>query len=323
MPTHHRLTLLGLAFASTGVLAQSASATPETHATEPRPSETDVALESARNTVQSTAVWLARGVDSWFGDQPFEQGGKVSDGRLSVNLLKRQGDSPKLGLRFSARFRLPNFEKQTYLFIGRDDQTDVVADTPDALSRQERWLAAVTEDSTVFAGIGRALSESVDFRLGFRGGIRPYAQARYRHLWALDSQALVEFRQTAFLSVADGLGASSTVSWERALAPTLAARWLASATVTQDQPHIGWSSLAGIYQSHGHQRLLALEGLVQGREGSGVVANDLGVQTRWEQPVHKDWLLGEVVLGHFWPRPDRLTPGRGAWAMGLGVKMQL
>jgi hypothetical protein len=292
-------------------------------ATEP-PSETDQALASARSSVQSTAVWLARGVDSWFGDQPFEQGGgKVTDGRLSVGLLKRQGDKLDLNVRFNARFRLPNFEKQTYLFLGRDDRTEVVTDTPGALSRQDRLLAAVAEDRAFFAGIGRSLNDAVDFRLGFRGGLKPYAQARYRNLWQLENQDLVEFRQTVFLSVADGLGSTTAASWERALSPTLAARWLASATVTQDQPKVVWSSLVGSYKSFGNQRLLALEALIQGQQGSGVFATDLGLQTRWEQPVHENWLLGEVVVGHFWPRLDAQTARRGAWALGLGLKMRL
>jgi hypothetical protein len=319
MSTPRRLALLPLALASACAAAQ-----PAEPPADPGPSDTEQVLESARSSVQSTAEWLARGVDSWFGDQPFEQGGgKVTDGRLDINLLKRQGDKLNLAVRFNARFKLPNFEKQTYLFIGRDAQSEVVSDTPGALSRQDRLLAAITEDNTFFAGVGRALTDSVDFRLGFRSGIKPYAQARYRHLWTLENQDLVEFRQTVFLTVQDGFGSTTAVSWERALSSTRALRWLTSATFTQDQPKVGWSSLAGAYQTYGHQRLLALEGIVQGREGSGVYATDLGLQARWEQPVHKDWLIGEVLMGHFWPRPDAQTPRRAAWALGLGVKMRL
>jgi hypothetical protein len=79
----------------------------------------------------------------------------------------------------------------------------------------------------------------------------------------------------------------------------------------------------GSYKSFGNQRLLALEALIQGQQGSGVFATDLGLQTRWEQPVHENWLLGEVVVGHFWPRLDAQTARRGAWALGLGLKMRL
>jgi hypothetical protein len=319
MHTPCHLALLPLVLASTCTVAQ-----PAAQPADAGPNDTEQVLESARSTVQSTAEWLARGVDSWFGDQPFEQGGgKVTDGRLHINLLKREGDKLSLSVRFNARFKLPNFQQQTYLFIGRDAHSEVVSDTPGALSRQERLLAAITEDNAFFAGIGRALTDSVDFRLGLRSGLKPYAQARYRHLWQLENDDLVELRQTVFLTVQDGFGSTTAVSWERALSSTRALRWLTSATFTQDQPKVGWSSLAGAYQSFGHQRLLSLEGIIQGRDGSGVFATDLGVQTRWEQPVYKDRLVGEALMGHFWPRPDAQTPRRAAWALGLGVKMRL
>jgi len=42
------------------------------------PSDADNVLEGTRRSVRSTAVWLASGVDSWFGDKPFAEGGEVS-----------------------------------------------------------------------------------------------------------------------------------------------------------------------------------------------------------------------------------------------------
>ena len=76
-------------------------------------------MEVTRRSVRSTAEWLARGVDSWFGDKPFEEGGKVTDGRLSVSLLQRHDENTDLSVRFNARFGLPNVEERVYLFIGR------------------------------------------------------------------------------------------------------------------------------------------------------------------------------------------------------------
>ena len=36
------------------------------------------ALDSSRQGVRQATEWVARGVDSWFGDIPFEEGGKVT-----------------------------------------------------------------------------------------------------------------------------------------------------------------------------------------------------------------------------------------------------
>jgi hypothetical protein len=38
--------------------------------------------------------------------------------------------------------------------------------------------------------------------------------------------------------------------------------------------------------------------------------------------VHQDWLLGNLVLGQFWPRPLQQAPRKGARALGAGLKMR-
>jgi len=98
-------------------------------------SATETALEVTRESARSTAEWLARNVYSWFGDRPFEDGGKVTDGRLSLGLFYRRDAPVDVDLRFNARYRLPNVERRAYLFIGRDDPRDVIQDTPDTLPR--------------------------------------------------------------------------------------------------------------------------------------------------------------------------------------------
>lgn len=288
-----------------------------------KPSTDDVELlETTRSSVRASAEWLASGVDSWFGDRPFKDGGKVTDGRLDVILLKRQDESVDLNVRFNARFRLPNLEESAYLFFGRDNERELISDTPGAFSRQQRLLTESAANQSFFAGFGLALHEMVDFRLGFRGGLKPYAQVRYRRPWALSEVDLFEFRQTLFLSVADHLGSTTALSYNHLYSPTLAARWLTAATITQVSKKLEWSSVAGAYKSLGGQRLLSLEALASGETRSGLGLSDYGLQAKWEQPVYKSWLLGEFVIGHFWPRKDPLLPRGKAWAMGAGLKMQ-
>jgi hypothetical protein len=106
-------------------------------------------IESARSSVRSTAEWLARGVDSWFGDRPFEEGGSVTDGRLSLSILRRQRENADIDLRFNARFRLPNLEQRIYLFIGRDNPREVIADRPGSFSSREPRTTAVSSPAWV------------------------------------------------------------------------------------------------------------------------------------------------------------------------------
>ena len=286
--------------------------------------EVDEVLESARKSVRSTSEWLARGVDGWFGDKPFSAGGRVSDGRLSVGLRTRQHQSPTFSVRFSARFRLPNVESRAYLFLGLDDQRDVIADTPAVFSRQQRLQQLQPEsttDNSFFGGIGVLAYDSLQFRVGLRGGLKPYAQARFGQAWHASDVDLADFRETLFWSLDERLGSTTALSYDHAYTSTLAVRWLGSTTITQASKHFDWASSIGAYKSLGHLRLLALEALVSGTQGSGIGASDFGLQTKWSQSIHKDWLLGEILVGYFWPRPDSQSRRIRAWALGLGVKM--
>lgn len=285
------------------------------------PLNAEQAIESTRRSMRSTAEWLARGVDSWFGDRPFEEGGEVTNGRASVGLLKRETEKLEYSLRFNARFRLPNLERRTYLFIGRDNPRDLVSDKPGALSNQNRLLPQSDENPSFFAGLGRDLTERVDLRIGFRSA-KPYAQARYRQGWELGEMSLVEFRQTFFWTLRDKLGSTTALSWDQALSSTMAARWLSSATITQETGRFNWSSVLGTYRSFGDRRVLSLEALVNGEEGGVGGASDYGFQTRWSQPIIQNRLLAEFVVGHFWPRKDVFSERIAIWALGGNLKME-
>lgn len=300
--------------ASMAQVAQAAQAVPASTATE-------ATIESARETVRSTTVWLARGVDSWFGDKPFEQGGQVSNGRISLSFLERQGDATDWTLRFNARFRMPNVERAGYLFVGRDNTREVVTDKPGTVTRQQRLVAETPADSQFFAGIGITALDSIDFRLGFRGGLKPYAQARYRKPWQLGPRGLLEFRETIFWTIDDHIGSTTALSYEHAISPVLAARWVSAATITQQVKKFEWSSNLGVYRLIGQKRVLSGEALFSGLQGSGVGVSEYGLQARWEQPIFHDRLTGSVVIGHFWLRPTAADDRRKAWALGGTVAM--
>lgn len=279
-------------------------------------------VDSARSSVRSSTVWLASGVDSWFGKRRFDEGGKVTDGQLELVVLKRQRERAEVNVRLNARLRLPNINRLAYFYFGRDDERDVITDKPDALKRQNRLLVTQPQDRAFFAGLGRTLGDAFDFRLGVRGALKPYVQVRMRHYWQLDANDGLDLRETVFWTVDDRFGSTTAASYEHAFSATVVARWLGAATITQDLPKFAWASSIGLFQTFGDQRLLTLEALVNGRQGSGVPALDYGLRAHWEQPIYENWLIGGVLVGHFWPRPDPQTVRRGAWAFGTNLRMR-
>jgi hypothetical protein len=287
----------------------------------PPPQEPETVIDATRRGMRSTAEWLASGVDGWFGSEPFE-GGRVTDGRISIAAAKRQAESIDYKVRLHARLRLPNLRRRSaYLFIGSDNEREAVADTPGALSRQDRLQAERPEDRSFFAGLGVALRDVLELRLGFRG-VKPYAQARYRKPWNPSPYDLIEFRQTFFWKLSDRFGSTTALSYEHAFSRTTALRWITATTITQKSRVFDYSSIVGVYKSYGGQRLSSLEAIAVGREQTGTTVTEHGVQVKWLQPVYKDWLLGEIAVGQFWPRMDPALGRVRRWALGGVLTMR-
>jgi hypothetical protein len=64
-----------------------------------------------------------------------------------------------------------------------------------------------------------------------------------------------------------------------------------------------------------------MEILASSKQDAGVSLTDYGVQVRWQQPVDHDKLIGEIVVGHFWPQSADAGARSTAWALGAGLKM--
>jgi hypothetical protein len=305
-----------------GGVAPGENPEPERPAKPDEPPSEENVLDTTRRLTRSTTEWLAREVDSWFGNEPFyAAGGGVRDGRLTFAMLKQQGEGFEGRLRFNARIRLPNAESKAYFFVGRDNTNETVSDTPGALTRQQRLQTETPAEQSFFTGLGVSLADAVDLRLGFHG-IKPYAQARYRQPWRPTYIDLLEFRQTFFWDTSDRLGSTTAFSYEHGFSSTLALRWLTGMTITQKTDRFDWSSTVGTYKTYGEQRASSLEFVVSGELASGIAFGEYGVQTKWQQLLYRDWLLGEFLVGYFWPRPDRAFERQHHWALGFTATMR-
>lgn len=276
-------------------------------------------METVRGAVRGATVWTARRVDSWFGDEPFEEGQRVTNGRLSLDLLWRESESVEPRLRLGARVRLPNLERRAYLFVGRDNEREVIADVPGELSRQERLQPEPREDRSFFVGLGAQLARAVDFRVGFSARQKLYAQLRYRRVWPLSARDRLDFRETVYTNIDDRLGSTTTFSYERDLASALLLRWASGTTITQRSRRFDWYSTPALYRSFGTDRVLTLEAPFEGAEREGLL--QYSVQVRWQQPVLREWLIGEIGLGRFWPL-DESGRRSGRWALIGAVGMR-
>lgn len=296
-------------------VADSAADAPSTAA------DADNLLDKTRRYVYEATEWAARTVDSWFGDRPFEEGGRVA-GAIVLSFLWRQDEGIDWLTRFRVRVNLPNVRDKAYLFVGRDNERELVTDRPDGFTRRETLQQETRDDQSFFAGLGRQMSDQISLRAGFRGGLKPYAQARFDERWELGQRDAIGFRQTVFWTLDDGFGTTGSLDYGHLFSRALALRGQAAATWSQETDGVQWGSSVGLYRDFGFQRQLALEALVGGETGGEAEVSEYGLRTRWQQPVYKDWLLTELILGYFWPRKDSVTERGRTWAVGAGIQMR-
>lgn len=283
-------------------------------------SSTERLISNTQQNVRSTVEWLASGIDGRFGDKPFSEGGKVTHGRIGLAFLKREGQSPNVGLRFNAKFQLPNLSNMPYIFVGNDNERDEITDQPDRHTLRDQIRQRNWTDNSFFAGVGAWLTEEVEVRLGFRGP-RPYAQARWHHNWELSAADLIQVRQSFFYTVRDRAGSTSSVEYQHAFRPTTSVRWLNTATITQKNPHFAYKSILGLYESFGQERVLGLETQFTQSRVDDITTDEFGLQARWEQPLHRN-VLGEISIGHYWPRSSDVLKTEGEWAFGAVVTLK-
>lgn len=179
------------------------------------------------------------------------------------------------------------------------------------------------EDRSFLGGLGAMVGEHWSFRVGLSAHLQPFAQARWSQPWVFSPGHELGLRETLFWSREDGVGATTALSYTLAWKPAWALRWQGAVTITQETRNAEWSSTLSLHRDLGGQCQLSLALLFSGtgRQGNGVGMSDRGVLAKWQQPLYRDWLLGELSAGQFWLRPDAYSPRGRAWALGYHLKM--
>ncbi|MBP8216519.1 MAG: hypothetical protein KAX54_02605 [Thauera sp.] len=288
----------------------------------PEAAQEEGILDTTRSHVRGFSLWLGESVNDWFGDRPFTDGGKVTHGRLGLRNLWRQDEGWDTNVRFRARFDLPNLRDKAYVFIGRQNERELLTDQSEAFTREQLLLEERRkEDQTGFAGLGVALRKNLDFRVGVRGGLKFYTQARYRKQWALSEQDRIEFRETIFWNNKDKFGSTTALDYEHAFTPKLSLHWQNATTISEKTDDFAWGSSLGLFRRYGDDRMLSGEMVVTGETGAKENIDEYGVRMKWTQPVYRDWLIGEFIVGHYWPQREDRERDR-SWAAGVNLEMR-
>ncbi len=282
----------------------------------------DWAREQIEETVCSAALWF----DGLFGDHRNVDAARGAYGRLETSVEHSEFYGFKTRTRFRLRVDLPNLEERASIFIGRDNEDNLVRDRAEGFALRSEF-PQIDDRDQFFAGFGYSLPRNRRFRTDIKVGVRSisdpraFVQGRMEYLAYADDVKLVQFRLTPFYSTRDGLGVTPGVDISRVLTPRLLGRWSTVATYSDTTLGWDWRSALVLYQGFGWQRGLAYEAFIRGVTETDVKLREYGLRTVYRQPLASGRLYVQPLLGYSWPKELPDTTRRGAYLVGVGLEL--
>ena len=128
-------------------------------------------------------------------------------------------------------------------------------------------------------------------------------------------------RVTPFANHLDGAGLTFGPDFDHALSPTRLLRWSSIGTVTEETSGVGWRTALVLYQSLRELRAIAFEAFERGATAAPVPLVEYGVRTIYRQPLFRQRLFAELVVGYSWPRVDPTLEREGSAGVTFGLEM--
>lgn len=270
----------------------------------------------------STSMWF----DGLFGDQRNIAAARGAHGRLETSMAYSEYYGEKFRTRLDVRVALPNLQKRTSAFLGRDDEDQFVRDRSEGFALRTEF-PRIEEQDAWLAGLGYSLPGSKRFRADFRVGVRnvrqprAFVQSRLRYIAYADRNDLVQLRLTPFWNTRDSFGITPGVDYSHVLSQTRLVRWSNIGTISDRSEDFDWRSALILYQSLGGKKGIALESFLRGGVKEDVSVREYGVRSIYRQPVARDRLFVEVVGGYSWPKSGPGIQRDGSYLVGLSLEL--
>lgn len=283
-------------------------------------------LDRSRRVLQETFCGATLWFDGLFGGQPDIENARAVSGRVELSTIYSEHDGTDPRARLRLKYDLPNLERRVNLFLGRDDRDDVVQGREKGFAIRSSVFDVETEDRWL-AGLGYSppgkWSERVDFRVGGRLSSTPevFVQGRLRRNVFVGENSVWRLRETVFYENRDGFGTTTSADFDHVLTQRLLFRWGTVGTFSEVTQGLDWRSATVLYQNLGARSAIAYEVFLRGSTDAEVAMREYGLRTVYRQPLTRDWLYGEVIVGYTWPRESLAEPRDGSAQIGFGLEL--
>ncbi|MBU1910069.1 MAG: hypothetical protein KJ726_08480 [Verrucomicrobia bacterium] len=266
------------------------------------------AADHVHNGISRNVVSLSRWIDSFFGNYPVEEE-RLDDRVRVIPLVEfREGDSPSLKLRVSAKLRLPQLNRRLGLVLSAfQDENSAQFGVPGQFSDDEdvrqAALRYVLEEE-------KRLRVHADLGLRFYPEPDPYVRLRWRYQLTEDPVAS-RVIQYLFWSPRRGWGETTRFEMEEKLAPKTFVRSTTAATWSEQSRGVDWSQGYSAWYYFSRRRAMGLDWLTDGFTDPRLSVDKHRFTFKYRRRVARDWLFLQVAPFLEWPRDRdfRTTPG--------------
>ena len=289
-----------------------------------RAKRSEILLDTASRRLHQTVCGAALWFDGLFGEGDLHAA-RQSYGHLELATTYSEFYGTQTRLRFLLRVQLPAMEERLSAFAGVDDEEEFVRDRSEGQAIRSRRRP--TDRDSFLLGLGFAGFTSDRFQSDFKAGVtefslpKAFVQNRFNYIPYSSKHNRLILRITPFWNNRDHYGATTHTSFDHILDEAFLLRWSTAATKSEEVPGLDWRSAVILYQNLAGTRALAYEAFIRGSSAAPEPLGEYGVRTVYREPLFKDRLFGELVLGYSWPREDPALPREGAADVGVGVEM--
>jgi hypothetical protein len=282
-------------------------------------------LDETRRRLEETTCGAALWFDSLFGEGDV-RAARQTHGQVEVAVAHSDFEGWNTRVRFNAHIRVPSLEDRFSAFVGRDNEQEFVRDRSEGLGLRTQFPAVDQQDAWM-AGLGYSLPEAykvhIDLRAGVHGLSPPtaFVQARIGYTPFSDDHGLVHLRGTPFVNTFDGLGFTGSLDIDRLAGESMLLRWGSIGTVSQKSAGLDWRTALILYQNLHQSRALAYEVFIRGATSAPETIHEYGGRTIYRQPIVRDRLIGEFIVGYSWPKNDPTLARKGSFGTSVGITL--
>ena len=286
-------------------------------------------LDWTRRQLFSTVCVSARWFDRFFGEMRYDENAARGVQGMAYYQMERRAGSETAhvpGLRL--RVALPNLNERLHVFVDRDDERQTIAGRSDTIDSGPTSPVEPREDSAQL-GFAYLANFAREILLKFRAGVRarggqlePFVQGQFRWVFGETDTTRWRLTETIFWRRSEGAGGTTSLDFEAALRSDILFRWFNDATVSESTRLLRWGTGTSLYFDLRKRRAVQAQFTMNGDTGEPVDVSNYGVRVAYRQSVGRPWLIGEVYVGHDYPRPAPEVERLSQTFAGLRLELQ-